>query len=229
MTAVIFYMAMIIEIAYVFMSQVPKKLENKYLLIGTAFICASDFTYHIEYTAIKMSVFALSGTIATSIFLISCVVGVITKCIDFVDLSFSLYMALFLPLLTMLLTESYELMIFVIIAVVGIGMIKIFMAHKEKNNRQEREKGMINEKKLKKELQKRFDAFVRKCGMADDMKSDGYASCYDDVSDIIEQLAAKNDIEQLSHYIYSHLCKYRPLKGLLKSVNIKAGRKLKLR
>lgn len=25
---------------------------------------------------------------------------------------------------------------------------------------------MINEKKLKKELQKRFDAFVRKCGMA---------------------------------------------------------------
>lgn len=80
---------------------------------------------------------------------------------------------------------------------------------------------MINEKKLKKELQKRFDAFVRKCGMADDMKSDGYASCYNDVSDIIEQLAAKNDIEQL--------CKYRPLKGLLKSVNIKAGRKLKLR
>lgn len=35
---------------------------------------------------------------------------------------------------------------------------------------------MINEKKLKKELQKRFDAFVRKCGMADDMKSDGYAA-----------------------------------------------------
>lgn len=63
--------------------------------------------------------------------------------------------------------------------------------------------------------------------MADDMKSYGYASCYDDVSDIIEQLATKNDIEQ--HYIYSHLCKYRPLKGLLKSVNIKAGRKLKLR
>lgn len=76
---------------------------------------------------------------------------------------------------------------------------------------------MINEKKLKKELQKRFDAFVRKCGMADDMKSDGYASCYDDVSDIIEQLAAQNDIKQLSHYIYS---KYRPLKGLLKSVRI---------
>lgn len=25
---------------------------------------------------------------------------------------------------------------------------------------------MINEKKLKKELQKRFDAFVRKCGMS---------------------------------------------------------------
>lgn len=81
--------------------------------------------------------------------------------------------------------------------------MSIFMAHKEKNNQQ-----------------KRFDAFVRKCGMADDMKSYGYASCYDDVSDIIEQLAAKNDIEQLSHYIYSHLCKYRPLKGLLKSVRI---------
>lgn len=32
----------------------------------------------------------------------------------------------------MLLTKSYELMIFVIIAVVGLGMIKIFMAHKEK-------------------------------------------------------------------------------------------------
>lgn len=46
-------------------------------------------------------------------------------------------MELFLPLLTMLLTKSYELMIFVIIAVVGLGMIKIFMAHKE-NNRQER-------------------------------------------------------------------------------------------
>lgn len=54
---------------------------------------------------------------------------------------------------------------------------------------------MINEKKLKKKLQKRFDAFVRKCGMADDMKSYGYASCYEDVSDIIEQLATQNDIE----------------------------------
>lgn len=140
MRAVIFYMATIIEIAYVFMSQVPKKLENKYLLIGTAFICASDFTYHIGYNAINMSVFALSGTIATSIFLISFVVGVITKRIDFEDLFFSLFMELFLPLLTMLLTKSYELMIFVIIAVVGLGMIKIFMAHKEKNNRQEREK-----------------------------------------------------------------------------------------
>ena len=140
MRAVIFYLAMIIEIAYVFMSQVPKKLENKYLLIGTAFICASDFTYHIGYNVINMSVFALSGTIATSIFLISFVVGVITKRIDFEDLFLSLFMALFLPLLTMLLTKSYELMIFVIIAVVGLGMIKIFMAHKEKNNQQEREK-----------------------------------------------------------------------------------------
>lgn len=138
MREVIFYLAMIIEIAYVFMSQVPKKLENKYLLIGTAFICASDFTYHIGYNAINMSVSALSGTIAISIFLISFVVGVITKRIDFEDLFFSLFMELFLPLLTMLLTKSYELMIFVIIAVVGLGMIKIFMAHKEKNNRQER-------------------------------------------------------------------------------------------
>lgn len=139
MRAVIFYMATIIEIAYVFMSQVPKKLENKYLLIGTAFICASDFTYHIGYNAINMSVFALSGTIATSIFLISFVVGVITKRIDFEDLFFSLFMELFLPLLTMLLTKSYELMIVVIIAVVGLGM-SIFMVHKEKNNQQEREK-----------------------------------------------------------------------------------------
>lgn len=130
MREVIFYLAMIIEIAYVFMSQVPKKLENKYLLIGTAFICASDFTYHIGYNAINMSVFALSGTIAISIFLISFVVGVITKRIDFENLFFHcLYL---LPLLTMLLTKSYELMIFVIIAVVGLGMIKIFMAHKEK-------------------------------------------------------------------------------------------------
>lgn len=95
MREVIFYLAMIIEIAYVFMSQVPKKLENKYLLIGTAFICASDFTYHIGYNAINMSVFALSGTIATSIFLISFVVGVITKRIDFEDLFFSLFMELF--------------------------------------------------------------------------------------------------------------------------------------
>ena len=54
MREVIFYLATIIEIAYVFMSQVPKKLENKYLLIGTAFICAADFTYHIDYTTIKM-------------------------------------------------------------------------------------------------------------------------------------------------------------------------------
>lgn len=64
---------------------------------------------------------------------------------------------------------------------------------------------MINEKKLKKELQKRFDAFVRKCGMADDMKSDGYASCYDDVSDIIEQLAAKMILNNF-HTIYTHIC-----------------------
>lgn len=54
MTAVLFCMAMIIEIVYVFMSPVPKELENKYLLIGTAFICAADFTYHIDYTTIKM-------------------------------------------------------------------------------------------------------------------------------------------------------------------------------
>ena len=228
MTAVLFCMAMIIEIVYVFMSPVPKELENKYLLIGIAFICAADFTYHIDYTTIKMYVFALLGTIATSIFLISCVVGVITKCIDFTDLFFTLYMALFQPLLTMVLTSSYELMIVVIIAVVGLGM-SIFMVHKKKTTGRKGKSDMINEKKLKKELQKRFDAFVRKCGMADDMKSYGYASCYEDVSDIIEQLATQNDIERLSHYIYSHLCKYRPLKGLLKSVNIKAGRKLKLR
>ena len=101
MREVIFYLAMIIEIAYVFMSQVPKKLENKYLLIGTAFICASDFTYHIGYNAINMSVSALSGTIAISIFLISFVVGVITKRIDFEDLFFSLFMELFLPLLVL--------------------------------------------------------------------------------------------------------------------------------
>lgn len=130
MTAVLFCMAMIIEIVYVFMSPVPKELENKYLLIGTAFICAADFTYHIDYTTIKMYVFALLGTIATSIFLISCVVGVITKCIDFTDLFFTLYMALFQPLLTMVLTSSYELMIVVIIAVVGLGM-SIFMVHGE--------------------------------------------------------------------------------------------------
>ena len=103
------------------------------------FICPADFIYHIEYTAIKRYVFALLGTIATSIFLISCVVGVITKCIDFTDLFFTLYMALFQPLLTMVLTSSYELMIVVIIAVVGLGM-SIFMVHKEKNNQQEREK-----------------------------------------------------------------------------------------
>ena len=54
MREVIFYLAMIIEIAYVFMSQVPKKLENKYLLIGTAFICASDFTYHIGLSLIHI-------------------------------------------------------------------------------------------------------------------------------------------------------------------------------
>ena len=41
-------------------------------------------------------------------------------------------MALFQPLLTILLTKSYELMIVVIIAIVGLGMIT-FMAHKEKN------------------------------------------------------------------------------------------------
>ncbi len=154
MREVIFYLAIIIEIAYVFMSQVPKKLENKYLLIGTAFICASDFTYHIGYNAINMSVSALSGTIAISIFLISFVVGVITKRIDFEDLFFSLFMELFLPLLTMLLTKSYELMIIVIIAVVGLGMIKIFMAHKEKNNRQER--GFLRKTKVEKMTVKEF-------------------------------------------------------------------------
>ena len=137
MTAVLFCMAMIIEIVYVIMSPVPKELENKYLLIGTAFICAADFTYHTEYITIKMYVLALLGSVATLIFLISCAVGVITKCIDFADLFFSLYMALFQPLLTILLTKSYELMIVVIIAIVGLGMIT-FMAHKEKNNRQER-------------------------------------------------------------------------------------------
>lgn len=108
MTAVLFCMAMIIEIVYVFMSPVPKELENKYLLIGTAFICAADFTYHTEYITIKMYVLALLGSVATLIFLISCAVGVITKCIDFADLFFSLYMALFQPLLTILLTRSYK-------------------------------------------------------------------------------------------------------------------------
>ena len=52
MTAVLFCMAMIIEIVYVIMSPVPKELENKYLLIGTAFICAADFTYHTEYITV---------------------------------------------------------------------------------------------------------------------------------------------------------------------------------
>lgn len=132
MTEVLFCLVMIIEIVYVIMSPVPKELENKYLLIGTAFICAADFTYHIEYTTIKMYVLAIIGSIAILIFLISCVVGIITKCIDFADLFFSLYMTLFQPLLTILLTRSYELMIIVIMTVVGLGMIT-FMAHKEKN------------------------------------------------------------------------------------------------
>lgn len=64
---------------------------------------------------------------------------------------------------------------------------------------------MINEKRLKKELQKRFDAFVRKCGMADDMKSDGYASCYDDVSDIMSSLPPKMILNNF-HTIYTHIC-----------------------
>lgn len=88
MTAVLFCLVMIIEIVYVIMSPVPKELENKYLLIGTAFICAADFTYHIEYTTIKMYVLAILGSIAILIFMISCVVGIITKCIDFADLFF---------------------------------------------------------------------------------------------------------------------------------------------
>lgn len=67
MTAVLFCMAMIIEIVYVIMSPVPKELENKYLLIGTAFICAADFTYHTEYITIKMYVLALLGSVATLI------------------------------------------------------------------------------------------------------------------------------------------------------------------
>ena len=75
MTAVLFCMAMIIEIVYVIMSPVPKELENKYLLIGTAFICAADFTYHTEYITIKMYVLALLGSVATLIFLISCAVS----------------------------------------------------------------------------------------------------------------------------------------------------------
>ena len=40
-------------------------------------------------------------------------------------------MTLFQPLLTILLTRSYELMIVVIMTVVGLGMIT-FMAHKGK-------------------------------------------------------------------------------------------------
>lgn len=37
------------------------------------------------------------------------------------------------------------------------------------------------------------------------MKSDGYASCYDDVSDIIEQLAAKMILNNF-HTICTHIC-----------------------
>lgn len=146
MREVIFYLAMIIEIAYVFMSQVPKKLENKYLLIGTAFICASDFTYHIGYNAINMSVSALSGTIAISIFLISFVVGVITKRIDFEDLFFSLFMELFLPLLTMLLTKSYhrkfkfDNYFFFLGSKRNRGVSFTLKILQEKNNQREREK-----------------------------------------------------------------------------------------
>ncbi len=49
MTAVLFCMAMIIEIVYVFMSPVPKELENKYLLIGIAFICAAIYISYRLY------------------------------------------------------------------------------------------------------------------------------------------------------------------------------------
>lgn len=57
----------------------------------------------------------------------------------FYRLIFYVVYGTFQPLLTMVLTSSYELMIVVIIAVVGLGM-SIFMVHKEKNNQQEREK-----------------------------------------------------------------------------------------
>lgn len=73
----------------------------------------------------------------------------------FYRLIFTLYMALFQPLLTMVLTSSYELMIVVIIAVVGLGM-SIFMVHKEKTTSRKGKSDMINEKNLKKNCRKKL-------------------------------------------------------------------------
>lgn len=54
---------------------------------------------------------------------------------------------------------------------------------------------MISEKRLRKELEKRFDEYIVKCSSLTTLKADGYADCYSDVLEIVEQMAEENRIK----------------------------------
>lgn len=54
---------------------------------------------------------------------------------------------------------------------------------------------MISEKRLMKELQERFDRYIGSCSSLAALKADGYADCYSDVIEIVEQMAEENRIK----------------------------------
>lgn len=54
---------------------------------------------------------------------------------------------------------------------------------------------MISERRLTKELQERFDKYIENCSSLTALKADGYADCYSDVLEIVEQMAEENRIK----------------------------------
>ena len=54
---------------------------------------------------------------------------------------------------------------------------------------------MISEKRLKKELEERFDKYIESCNSLTLLKVEGYTACYNDVFDIVEQMAEENRIK----------------------------------
>ena len=55
---------------------------------------------------------------------------------------------------------------------------------------------MISDVRLKEAMEKRFDKYVSDCSSLETLRADGYADCYNDMLEIVEEMASEYRIRQ---------------------------------